>query len=186
MAASLRWRIAETLLPLCVMWKTSSEKQHKTFYRTLNVDAMKDRFVAENILFPSGSCCDDGRFVFKDCKNWWYNCEEYGLTDSEKWLLLTNSEIKKSSKENPLSSVKSFSVPLITEHKGKCKYSETRQLCPMPKSCKQRVPDEDGGVPTLKVESVSVSKVESVMQRVAGDGVNTPCNEMDIIDKRGF
>lgn len=168
------------------LWKTSTEKQHRAFYKTLNVDAVKDKIVAENILFPSGSCCDDGRFMFRDCKNWWYNCEEYGLKDSEKWLLLTNSEIKKSSSGNPLSSVKSFSIPTITEHKGKCKYSETRQLCPIPKSCKQRVPDEDGGVPVLKVETVKDSKGKQETQRIAGDGVNAPCNEMDIIDKRGF
>jgi len=35
---------------------------------------------------PLGSCCDDGRFMFAPCGNWWYNCPEWGLRNFTDWM----------------------------------------------------------------------------------------------------
>ena len=35
-----------------------------------------------------------------------------------------------------------FTMPTTTEHLGRCKYSPTRQVCPIPSTCNHRIPHE--------------------------------------------
>ena len=42
--------------------------------------------ITENETVAVGSCCDNGRFIFKECGNWWYNCEQWGLQNYTQWV----------------------------------------------------------------------------------------------------
>jgi len=81
--------------------------------------------ITENDTLSRGSCCDDGRFIFNNCKNWWYNCQEWGLTNYTKWVRFGES---------------GYPMPFGSEHQAKCSYSPTKVLCPVPKTCKSRFP----------------------------------------------
>ena len=71
--------------------------------------------VIENATLTRGSCCDNGRFNFKDCGNWWYNCHDFGLRNFTTWLKFGHN---------------GFTMPAGTEHKGRCSYSIHRIQCP--------------------------------------------------------
>lgn len=77
---------------------------------------------------PLGSCCDDGRFVFSDCKNWWYNCQGWGLRNYTDWIRFGSH---------------GYTQPTGSEHAARCRYTEFRQLCPAPRGCASRVPLSD-------------------------------------------
>jgi hypothetical protein len=36
-----------------------------------------------------------------------------------------------------------YTTPSATAHKGLCTYSKTRQLCPLPTDCEERIPSKD-------------------------------------------
>ena len=48
--------------------------------------------ITESVWSPTGSCCDDGRYIFKQCKAWWwYMCHRdqgynYGAVNYTTWL----------------------------------------------------------------------------------------------------
>ena len=108
---------------------------------------------------PKGSCCDNGRFIFKDCNNWWYNCKEYGLINSETWLLFTSQERFENVNKNQ-SKISSYSFPVITEHQGRCKYSKRRKKCPIPINCKNWIPnEEDYGMKKVCDEIPKIDKI---------------------------
>ena len=87
--------------------------------------SMRDvNVLQEDYLSPRGSCCDNGRYVFKDCGNWWYNCEDYGLQNFT-WIRFGSD---------------AFTLPLGTEHQAKCSYNKTSTICPLPASCDRRIP----------------------------------------------
>ena len=81
--------------------------------------------ITENPTEPIGSCCDNGRFIFKDCGNWWYNCENWGLQNYTQWIQFGSN---------------GFTMPLGTEHKGRCQYSSDKITCPLPKDCSRKLP----------------------------------------------
>jgi hypothetical protein len=66
-----------------------------------------------------GSCCDDGRFVFKSCSGgFWYRCHEYGLRNyTHKWIMYGRN---------------GYPMPTGSTHQAKCVYSHTKRLCPLP------------------------------------------------------
>lgn len=74
---------------------------------------------------PLGSCCDNGRFYFANCGNWWYNCEHWGLRNFTDWIRFGEY---------------GYTLPLGSEHGARCTYSEARKLCPVPLHCQARVP----------------------------------------------
>lgn len=75
--------------------------------------------ITEDATAISGSCCDDGKFVFKECGNFWYNCQMSGLVDIKTWIRFGKNGLTMS----------------LTEHKGRCVYSSERQLCAIPTEC---------------------------------------------------
>ena len=81
--------------------------------------------ITEKYTIPTGSCCDNGRFVFKDCGNWWYNCKQWGLSNFTDWIRFGE---------------KGYSLPLGTEHQGRCKYNNQKIMCDLPSDCHNRVP----------------------------------------------
>jgi len=83
--------------------------------------------ITEDMISPRGSCCDDGRFVFSSCDNWWYRCPDYGLHNYSSWIRFGHS---------------GFSMPQGTEHQAKCKYSKKRISCPKPATCSNIIPRE--------------------------------------------
>jgi hypothetical protein len=70
----------------------------------------------------SGSCCDDGRYIFPQCFDWWYFCS---LQNVSSWIKFTEHGL---------------SMPLVTEHKAKCTYSPQQRVCNQPPDCSVRVP----------------------------------------------
>eukprot|EP01035_Chromulina_nebulosa_P021774 gene21774-28176_t len=84
-------------------------------------------FVTEDVI-PKGSCCDNGRFVFKDCGGWWYNCERWGLSNYTTWIRFGKY---------------GWTLPLATEHQGRCNYSPERITCPLPDNCQSRIPKNE-------------------------------------------
>jgi hypothetical protein len=72
-----------------------------------------------------GSCCDDGRYVFAPCGNWWYNCPNWGLANYTQWIRFSRA---------------GFTMPTGSEHGAKCTYSPEKRVCPRPQECKRRVP----------------------------------------------
>jgi hypothetical protein len=79
--------------------------------------------VTESYANPAGSCCDDGRFRFRDCGNWWYYCREWGLGNYSTWVRF---------------GPRGFTAPLATEHAARCEYRAERVVCPAPEDCKRR------------------------------------------------
>ena len=77
--------------------------------------------VIESISNIRGSCCDEGVWKFPSCGNWWYNCQEQGLRNMSTWVKFGRSGV---------------TMPLTTEHLGRCSYSSSRRNCPLPSSCK--------------------------------------------------
>jgi hypothetical protein len=74
------------------------------------------------------SCCDNGRLIVHPCKPfWWYQCPDWGLVNVNPWLQFGKH---------------GYTTPSATAHKGLCTYSKTRQLCPLPTDCEERVPRE--------------------------------------------
>jgi len=80
---------------------------------------------------PLGSCCDDGRFYFANCGNWWYNCPNWGLRNFSSWVRFGEF---------------GYTLPTGTEHGARCAYSQARKLCPVPVPCGARVPKRDNDV----------------------------------------
>jgi hypothetical protein len=74
-----------------------------------------------------GSCCDAGRWRFADCDTWWYDCTKgWGINNHTSWF-----------RHGPTG----FTMPTGTEHGGRCSYTSTRELCPLPPSnCEKRFP----------------------------------------------
>ena len=93
--------------------------------------------LTEDPVVPRGSCCDDGRYeVVKGCGNFWYNCGEAYDHMDKTWLRF---------------GANGFTIPLATEHLGKCTYTVNRDLCTLPSGCQRRVPltlqDKCGEIP---------------------------------------
>lgn len=90
----------------------------------LNTYRLKSvEIIVEDAVSPIGSCCDDGRFVFADCGNWWYNCPFYGIQNYTKWLRFGPN---------------AYTLPTGTEHRAKCSYYSSKITCPLPASCDLR------------------------------------------------
>eukprot|EP01034_Spumella_vulgaris_P025887 gene25887-32394_t len=88
---------------------------------------MRTTVHVENVTESVGSCCDNGRYKFADCGNWWYNCKQHGKINLHYWLQFDKTGL---------------TMPLSTEHMGNCVYSPTKQLCSVPGECKYRtLPD---------------------------------------------
>lgn len=85
----------------------------------------KVELVVEDAWMPKGSCCDDGRFVFGNCGNWWYNCPSYGLQNYTTWARFGDD---------------GFTIPLATPHSAKCIYHSKKRKCPKPLTCKRKNP----------------------------------------------
>jgi len=103
------------------LWKTNKWQDHL-------VESLQDKRVIIEHEDPLGSCCDDGRFYFAPCGNWWYNCPEWGLRNFTDWMRF---------------GTQGYSLPTGTEHGARCLYSEMRKLCPVPIKCPARVPNND-------------------------------------------
>ena len=74
------------------------------------------------------SCCDNGRLIVHPCGQWWYQCPDWGLVNVNPWLQFGKH---------------GYTTPSATAHKGLCTYSKTRQLCPLPTDCEERIPSKD-------------------------------------------
>lgn len=83
------------------------------------------KLVTEDARNPKGSCCDNGRFVFKNCGNWWYNCQDWGLLNYTQFVRFGEN---------------GFTMPFGTEHQGRCVYSPAKIMCPIPPTCNKRLP----------------------------------------------
>ena len=81
--------------------------------------------ITQDLIHIKGSCCDNGRFIFKDCGSWWYNCENWGASNYTTWIQYSEY---------------GFSMPLGTEHKGRCQYFPEKRTCPIPEDCSKRSP----------------------------------------------
>ncbi len=75
----------------------------------------------ENIDSSKGSCCDNGRFVFKPCHNFWYYCNQWGLSNYSSCWIRHGED--------------GFTFPCGSAHQSKCDYSSEKRLCPIPDSC---------------------------------------------------
>lgn len=91
--------------------------------------------IDEDPVEPRGSCCDDGNYYFDDCGNWWYNCANYGLRNASTWLRFQQTSGGASGGNGEADKTATFTVPVITEHAGTCKYSKERVTCPLPRRC---------------------------------------------------
>lgn len=90
-----------------------------------------------------GSCCDDGRFVFQPCDNFWYYCHEWGLLNySSCWMQ---------------HGAGSFTFPCGTAHQARCEYFSERTLCPSPSSCASAVVTSSTSPVVADIISPSVS-----------------------------
>lgn len=98
----------------------------------------------EDAAIPRGSCCDDGRYDFADCGIWWHGCKLYGLHNYSDWIRFGKD---------------GFTMPLGTEHQAKCRYSDRKRLCPMPKTCRKRIPLDATEVCDEIPELIRVEKV---------------------------
>ena len=114
-----------------------------TWNKSLIIDSLSHiDLVTETLIAPTGSCCDDGRYIFDTCKAWWwYMCHRdpgynYGAVNYTTWLRFGRS---------------GFTFPTGTEHAGKCSYSNTRITCPIDQSilersktntCEKRLPSQ--------------------------------------------
>jgi hypothetical protein len=78
--------------------------------------------VTEALSIIAGSCCDDGRYVFQNCNNWWYNCPKYGLSNLTTFLRF---------------GAHGFTMA-ITEHMGRCKHSKHRKTCDFDPGCTEK------------------------------------------------
>eukprot|EP01034_Spumella_vulgaris_P044525 gene44525-55397_t len=115
--------------------------------------------VTENLGRPRGSCCDDGRHMYDQCgdqTNRWYVCAKFGLPNITTWMRIGET---------------GFTMPLSTEHRGVCEYSERKTLCKIPKTCRARVPH--------------IAEFKSSGGAVALEAFNK-CNEMPIVRHFGF
>eukprot|EP01034_Spumella_vulgaris_P036413 gene36413-44914_t len=110
------------------LMRTFPEELHKIWPKTDVQHFLSDELeiVVENLGRTRGSCCDDGRNNYAPCGNkWWYACPTWGLPNITTWMRIGET---------------GFTMPLSTEHKGVCEYSERKKLCPIPKNCRARVP----------------------------------------------
>ena len=107
-----------------LLWRTNKWQAHL-------VESLKDKRLIVEHEDPLGSCCDNGRFYFAPCGNWWYNCPDWGLRNYTDWIRFGD---------------KGYTLPTGTEHAARCVYSEMRKLCPKPINCKARVPKSDAEV----------------------------------------
>eukprot|EP01034_Spumella_vulgaris_P025124 gene25124-31543_t len=77
--------------------------------RSLSLSAVPVReapvLTVENITESVGSCCDNGRYLFKDCGSWWYNCPLWGKVNLHHWIQFDRTGL---------------TMPLATEHQ--CHY----------------------------------------------------------------
>lgn len=94
---------------------------------------MSTIMITENITEAAGSCCDNGRYKFAECGNWWYWCPKWGTLSLHYWMQFDKTGL---------------TMPMITEHQANCVYSPQRQLCTVPAECKYRTlprlgPQED-------------------------------------------
>lgn len=129
------------------------------------------QLVTEDGTTAVGSCCDDGRYAFKDCGNWWYNCHEYGLADLKTWLRFGKNGFTMS----------------LTEHKGRCAYSPVRVRCAVPVECSyensehpadislicREVPSVSSSIPSVPSQSFARSNQE-VISRISNAMKNAP------------
>ena len=107
------------------LWKSNPWQSHLA-------DSLQHKRLIVEHEDPLGSCCDDGRFYFKPCGNWWYNCPAWGLRNFTDWVRFGS---------------KGYTLPTGTEHAARCLYSEARKLCPVPRSgCAMRVPKSDADI----------------------------------------
>ena len=73
--------------------------------------------ITESPVIAKGSCCDNGRFIFRSCKNFWYMCKQWGLNNYTTWLRYGED---------------GYPMPTGTTHQARCSYSPDRRLCPVP------------------------------------------------------
>lgn len=67
-----------------------------------------------------------------------------------------------------------FTFPTSTEHKGVCTYSATKQLCPLPPGCRNRLPVVVDHVNRFKVKEKRVAELCGEYPRVQRIGYYIP------------
>ncbi len=60
-------------LPLPPVISPEQRTTNSTQYTALTHTVTRSVFT-ENLSLSTGSCCDNGRYIFANCGNWWYNC----------------------------------------------------------------------------------------------------------------
>lgn len=79
------------------------------------------RLITQDSIAATGSCCDHGRFVFRECgTQWWWNCAQWGLVNYSNWIKFGKF---------------GFTMPLGTEHQARCTFSEMEITCPSTTNC---------------------------------------------------
>ena len=122
------------------MLQTIDSKRYKRFYEQHTFyDLPNATIITLDYDEREASCCDNGRLVVHPCGQWWYQCPDWGLVNVNPWLKFGKH---------------AYTTPPATAHKGLCTYSNTRQLCPLPKNCNHRVPEIDSNKKHALVKDV--------------------------------
>lgn len=143
--------------------KTLPSKYYPVYKSDQYLSALNITIATQQLSASQGSCCDAGRYeIIDDCppRPRWFLCP-WGIRDTSPWLQYGDS---------------GFTFATATVHKGKCTYYPEKRLCPIPPSCKQRVPAR---VSTTKTAPMLFDKVK------AGKHIANICMEMPRLTKLG-
>ncbi len=97
---------------------------HTILYRTKYAS-----LYIENGTDTRGSCCDDGRYYMIEgksiCSYPWYYCAHMHEYTMAEWIKFGRYGL---------------TMPLTTEHLGKCRYYPQKRFCDVPVACHNRIP----------------------------------------------
>ena len=148
--------------------------------------SLRDKpMIVEHGTQTRGSCCDRGRYEFADCKNWWYFCKAWGVSDVPTWLQFGTD---------------TFTFATITEHGGTCTYHPHKTLCPLspspalPSSSAAAVTNTEEEEKCIECENAAECTVKSSKAdlqnpapiiRKSNFAWQAPCNEYPRVERRG-
>ena len=129
----------------------ASELVESKFFFKYRMEALKNiNLEVEPLDEATGSCCDDGRFVFKSCKiGFWHHCKDWGLRNYTTWLRYGPNGVP---------------FPTGSAHQAKCTYYPEKRVCDAPPTCTTRYPSR------TKNESAAFYKYCSEIDKVVHVG----------------
>lgn len=120
--------------------------------------------LTESLQESQGSCCDNGRYYFSNCGNWWYHCPLWGLSNFSQSIWFRFGE-------------NGVAMPPITVHQGTCSYTTERILCALPDGCSHRIPILKNR--TTTVNGSNNRNTDAVAS--SSSYMNLHCDEMPIV-----